>query len=219
MEALKQPQEERDTQWLQLAHDLKSPLTALAVATARSKNLPPDERELIQQAVGRIQQIVVDVLNPRPSGYPVAWKPEMLRGLLNEKQLEFPNVRFRLEITVCGPAKTRMPAVLMNRVLSNLINNAAEANGRTGEVRIGVRFGQFFRIEIEDHGPGIPAEIRDQLGHFGVSSKACGGIRRGIGLHSAIQFVKQMNGELSVENRLMNGGTLVRLNFLQTPTK
>ncbi len=214
MEALRQNPE---VQMLQIAHDLKSPLTALEIIAARLKTLPPDERQLIIQAVDRIQEIMVGVLSPTPAGSAPSlqkmWGLDNLRGLIDEKQFEFPQIRFQVEITADGAFTSKIPAAQMNRVVSNLMNNACEANGGSGVVCIRVRTGEEFAIEIEDEGQGVPAEIREHLGQLGVSGKDSTGARRGIGLYSAFQFVNELGGRLQLEDRLNERGTRVRLDL------
>lgn len=214
MEALRQTPE---VQMLQIAHDLKSPLTALEIIAARLKTLPPDERQLIIQAVGRIQEIVVSVLRPTPAGsapsFIQTWGLDNLRNLVAEKQFEFPRVRFQVEIIANGVFTSQVSAAQMNRALSNLINNACEANGESGVVRIRVRTGDGLAIEIEDEGQGIPAEVREHLGRLGVSGKDSPDRRRGIGLFSAFQFVSELGGQLHLEDRETTRGTRVRLDL------
>lgn len=217
MEALRQDPE---IKMLQVAHDLRSPLTALEIIAARLKTLPPDERQLIIQAVGRIQEIVVGVLSSTPVGsvpaLKKAWELGDLRALVEEKKIEYPEVQFQIEISAEGPFQSEVPRTQMNRVLSNLINNACEANCEKGVVRVSVRAGEKFCVEIEDQGLGIPCEIRSQLGGLGVSGKESPGLRRGIGLYSAFQFVHEVGGQLELTDRLERAGTCVRLDL--TPT-
>ncbi len=224
MEARKFEQEnERDLQWLQIAHDLKSPLTALEIIAARLQTLPPEERRLLSQAVGRIQEIVVHVLRPDPRGsvpaFQESWAPEDLQPLLQEKQLEFPNVRFRLEIAANGPVCQKIPRDRMTRVLSNLLNNAAEANHGTGVVFVRVQADKGYAIEIEDQGQGIPAEIRAHLGQPGVSGKPSASTRRGFGLFSAFQFIEQMGGQMAIRDCSPESGTVVRLDLSNATEK
>lgn len=215
-------QSENSLRWLQAAHDLKSPLTALELITARLQTLPFEERSLIAQSIGRIQAIVSEILSnpsqpltgvPCPSHQSAAWDLEQIYALLNEKRLEFPNVRFSLEIVNRGRPNTFVPAGAMTRVLSNLLNNAAEANDGSGAVFVRVSANESgYTISIEDQGPGIPEYVRAQIGALGISSKAAAdGVIRGLGLHSAIQFANSLGGRLTVADREHAEGTRVCL--------
>jgi signal transduction histidine kinase len=212
MEALK-----ADIQMLQVAHDLKSPLTALEIIAARVKSLPQDERQLILQSIGRIQEIVREVLRPGQdeSGFP-DWGIGDLRALMDEKRLQFPNIQLQVEIIAQGPNPLTVPAASLNRALSNLINNACEANGEKGEVIIRVFMGHGLRFEIEDQGPGVPQEFRGRLGQLGLSGKSSTKARRGIGLYSAFQLANTLGGHLHIEPRIGRTGTHVCLDLTGT---
>lgn len=214
MEALQlnsQPSHEA-LRWLQMAHDLKSPLTVLRLMTGRMSGANHEERELIEDAIHRVLEIVAEVLEPQVRESSV-WEPDLLRTLIRQKEIEFPNIRFCLDIAVREPAQSRLPALVLNRILSNLLNNACEANGGQGEIRIRVGTAPAgYQIEIEDEGPGIPADIREVLGTLGISGKADGKLRRGIGLFSALQALRRFEGSLAIDDQMADKGTVVRLN-------
>jgi signal transduction histidine kinase len=52
----------------------------------------------------------------------------------------------------------------LNQVWTNLIDNAVDALGGKGEIRIRTRRdGEWLAVEIEDNGPGIPADLQPRL--------------------------------------------------------
>lgn len=171
----------------------------------------PEERELIEDAVHRILEIVADVLEPQ--GLNAApWEPDLLKNQLRQKEIEFPNVKFSLDLAMREPVRSRVPARVLTRILSNLLNNACEANGGQGEIRIRVQTAPGgYQIEIQDQGPGIPAEIRDMLGNLGVSGKCDENFRRGIGLFSVLQAIRKFDGHMAIDSENEAGGTVVRL--------
>jgi light-regulated signal transduction histidine kinase (bacteriophytochrome) len=86
----------------------------------------------------------------------------------------------------------------MERVLFNLIANALEAMPDGGKIRIAAHeTADGLQIEVEDNGPGIPAEIRARLFEPFVTAGKKEGM--GLGLALARQAVVDHGGDLWTE--------------------
>ncbi|MBS1152279.1 MAG: atoS [Myxococcaceae bacterium] len=87
----------------------------------------------------------------------------------------------------------------LTQVLVNLIKNAEEAmtaTGKGGAVTLTVRCpGDEAVIEVEDEGPGVPADLRARLFEPYVSTKASG---TGLGLAIAARIIQEHNGRLEL---------------------
>ncbi len=87
----------------------------------------------------------------------------------------------------------RVPAYAaeLNHVWSNLVANAADALSGSGTLAVRTALaGDSLRVEIEDDGPGLPAEVADHVFEPFVSTKGTGaGV--GLGLHVAWRIVEQ----------------------------
>ena len=84
----------------------------------------------------------------------------------------------------------------MNRVLHNLIGNAATAIGRDGEIMIRTtRSGDALRIAVCDTGPGIPPAIRDTLFEPFVTGSRGG---TGLGLAIVKNIIERQDGRIRV---------------------
>jgi len=116
--------------------------------------------------------------------------------------------RFAVEIAPgledAGPVLDA-PALL--RALVNLVQNAALAIQRRPAARAAVRVraeGGDVLIEVEDEGPGVPAEVLDHLFEPGVTTRE----RRdghGYGLYSARQTLEQLGGALTLYSEPRHG--------------
>lgn len=100
------------------------------------------------------------------------------------------------------------------QILMNLVQNALHAVDEAGQefaqVRLrGLDEGSTFCIEIEDNGPGIPAEIRDRLFEPFVTTRAPGE-GTGLGLYVSQRIAQDIGGQLWLDDRA-EGGTLARL--------
>jgi signal transduction histidine kinase len=82
-------------------------------------------------------------------------------------------------------------------VLKNLIQNAAEATPRDGEIRVRGVVGADGALEflVEDEGSGLPESVRDRLFEPCVSTKPGGS---GIGLALSHRIARQAGGRLEL---------------------
>ena len=95
-------------------------------------------------------------------------------------------------------AKVRVDASRLQQVLSNFLSNAAKFSPVGGTVEISVRGERdVVRVEVQDHGPGIPAEFRKRI--FQKFSQADSSDTRqkggtGLGLAISKELIERMNG-------------------------
>ncbi len=93
-----------------------------------------------------------------------------------------------------GPVTVHGDAVLMEWALEVLVKNAIDAlAGRGGVIRLSAvrRAGGGARLVVEDDGPGIPRELRQQIFDAGFSTKQSGW---GVGLSLARRIVEESHG-------------------------
>ena len=123
---------------------------------------------------------------------------DMLRNLEELLQSDFRErgIHFVLQSTP-DSIETNGDANQLSQVFLNLLKNAMQALEGQTEGRIILRLQQADRllIEIEDNGPGIPEEIREQIFIPFFTTKAEGS---GIGLSLCKQIIRQHDGHLSI---------------------
>ncbi len=89
----------------------------------------------------------------------------------------------------------------LNQVWTNLIDNAVDAMGGKGELRIRTsRVGDSIQIEVIDSGPGIPPEVKIHLFEPFFTTKGVGE-GMGLGLDTVNRIVRQHRGQVRVESR------------------
>lgn len=92
----------------------------------------------------------------------------------------------------------------LTQVLVNLVRNALQATAQWRSVSIeATRKNGTVIIAVEDEGPGIPRELRENLFKPFVSSKGEGGM--GMGLYMAKLIVDSHQGEIAVVDRPQGG--------------
>jgi len=119
----------------------------------------------------------------------------------------------RLEI---APAPSR-PTVLayarvIERTLLNLALNSRDASRGTGVLRVGIDDAdpEVVVLQVDDDGPGIPANIQANLFHAGVSTHADSA--RGLGLASVSQALRRIGASIEVAPPALGGASFrVRL--------
>ncbi len=88
----------------------------------------------------------------------------------------------------------------LNQVWTALIENALDALGNDGRLRVACRLeADMLLVEIWDTGPGIPPELQERIFEPFFTTKAPGkGL--GLGLDNAMRIVRKHSGHLSVKS-------------------
>ena len=97
----------------------------------------------------------------------------------------------------------------LNQVWTALIENALDALGNRGLLRLGCRLeGEMLLVEIWDTGPGIPPELQDRIFEPFFTTKPPG-LGLGLGLDNAMRIVRKHRGHISVRSE--PGSTCFRI--------
>jgi two-component system nitrogen regulation sensor histidine kinase NtrY len=190
-----------------MAHELKNSLTPIRLTVEEiAARRPVAESAFLEQAV-RIVSDEVETLERRVRAFsefaaepPVHPSAIDITQLLDERvrflRAAHPDVAYRTTAAAGVPAAWA-DADQVKGILTNLLENAAEAAGAGGTVlaRTGVRDGNVL-VEVHDSGPGLSPEARAMLFEPSISFK-----QHGMGLGLAI----------SRKNALMAGGDLTAI--------
>ena len=99
----------------------------------------------------------------------------------------------------------------LNQVWTNLIDNAVDAMGGKGELRVRTfREDDCVVVEIGDNGPGIPAETKAHIFEPFFTTKAVGE-GTGLGLDTVQRIVKKHRGNIQVISKAGDTRFQVRL--------
>jgi signal transduction histidine kinase len=196
-----------------ITHEMKSPLAAIKLhaQTLQQGGLSADDVHrsvgFVLQQVGRMETLVDNVLESsrlmarrkRPALEPLRladWVQPFLdemRGVLDARGLTL-LADVRTNATVMAS-----PDVLQ-RILTNLLENAARFSMRGGEIRCRVvDTADTVRIEVEDDGIGIPrAELKKVFDRFYQIGRELSGRRGGTGLGLSIVWglVRELRGQV-----------------------
>lgn len=214
----------------QVAHDIRSPLAAIATVEKDLREIPEERRVILRSAINRIRDIASDLLEKnKPSKRANAEKdvlaPQLLSALveqlLSEKRLQYRTrhniaIHFHLNRESYGLFAAVHPKEL-KRVISNLVNNAIESISDSGNVDLYLKpTGGFVDISITDNGCGIPADLIPRLGFKGETHGKSEG--QGLGLSHARTWVSLWGGDLLIDSNVGEGTKVtIRLPISPTP--
>lgn len=165
-----------------------------------------------------INQLVTNLLDMarlRSGGIELneAWQPieEVIGAALQQVRSHWKDREVTLDIPA-GLPPLRFDAVLVERVLWNLLENAIKYSPTDTPVELVVRrVGEWLDVMVCDWGPGLPAEGGEELfGMFrrGQAESSIPGV--GLGLAIARGIAEAHGGQVLAENRL-GGGACFRL--------
>jgi signal transduction histidine kinase len=208
-----------------VSHELRTPLTQILLygETLELGRLASDDER--RQAVGvivqearRLAHLVENVLQySRAERRGTLVRPERraLAPLIREIVERFAPlagtaaVRLRAELDDAVAASVDADA--LHQILLNLLDNAVRHGGEAGPitVRLGLREGRA-RLEVEDHGPGVPAEMRERIWEPFVRLDRHPAVPgSGIGLAVVRDLVRAHGGECAVEQGQSGGARFV----------
>jgi signal transduction histidine kinase len=205
-----------------VAHEIRNPLTAIKFRLfSLRKSLPAADHDnedaaVIASEISRLERIVKDFLQfARPSEPALVTVPaqriaeevcSLLKGQLEKSAIE-------LKLESVEPAWVRADTQQINQVLINLIQNAADSIGNSGEITLRVRNAAgpvrkggppSVLLEVADDGRGISPEVQQRLFDPFFSTKDGG---TGLGLPIAARIVEKHGGQLHYHTERNRGTT------------
>jgi signal transduction histidine kinase len=198
-----------------VAHEMRNPLTPMRLAVAQMTRAGAGEHreaiEVLASETDRLEQLAREFTEfgrlPEGPAAPVDFT-ELLAELARTSLPTTMKARVHLD-----PAT---PVLLghydpLRRAFSNILRNAAEACEEQGELEITAApdDGGGVRIEIRDHGPGVPADQADRIFDPYYTGRAGG---TGLGLALVKQTIEMHGGTVSLSHTPGGGATFqVRL--------
>lgn len=164
----------RDELAQMLVHDMRSPLTGIlgyAQLLGFSEGLTGHDRGYLKTITGLCSMLremvssILDVSRLESDQLVLAPAPTNLLKLV-KGELEVVKFLQTVPAVVNGPEEfvVNCDEELIRRVLANFISNAQKYNPDSEALEVSViPKGETVRIEIRDHGPGVPESLRDKI--------------------------------------------------------
>lgn len=215
-----------------LAHDIRSPLLAMEMGIHVLLNkIPDNELYILKSGIQNVRDIANNLLEryrnntSKISLLPIEDNGNIIRPIqlstiiefaIFQKNYEWSMIPSELLLDIKPETKNvRVMAASneINRILSNLLNNAYDAiqHKKKGVIQIILEnIDNKLNLIVKDNGIGIPTEkLSDVL--QGTSLKPNG---TGLGLSAANQYMQKLGGQLKI-NSILNEGTTITLIFSQ----
>ena len=191
-----------------LAHSLKTPLSVLRNALAE----PSPPPSLLEDQIQRMQDVVANQLNRATLAGPVARGSRVeveatLQRLVAALRTAYPQIDISTALQT--DAYWRGDSSDLLEIFGNVLDNACKFSG--GSVAVSAETVELervmIRVVVEDDGPGIDADNRDEVLRRGqrADSRAPG---HGIGLSVAAELVDVYQGELLIGERETGGARI-----------
>ena len=194
-----------------VAHEMRNPLTPIRLAVAQlARSSAGSQREAIDVLVAesdRLEQLAREFteFGRLPEG-PAA-QVDLAELLADLARTSIPPT-MRVSLAL-DPA---LPTLLghydpLRRAFGNIIRNAVEASEGQGQIDLSARPEDgVVRIEIGDHGPGVPPDLAARLFDPYVTGKSGG---TGLGLALAKQTIEMHQGTIAFQATPGGGATFV----------
>ena len=212
----------KDTFLRAVSHDVRNPLAAVvgsaSILQQRFDDLSADQSKALIDAIVRsgrqITRLIEELLDvERIRGR--AFEPEAvtatdLSSLVTGVANEWSATRDRpVTFGDVDRVIARVDPVLMQRIIENLLDNAAKYSPRDGHIWVQVVRGAGGAIlAVDDEGPGVPREMRSAIFELFERGKDSGSVPgMGLGLHLVARFSEMLGGRAWVEPRPEGGSS------------
>jgi protein-histidine pros-kinase len=194
--------DERDQFVAAVSHDLRTPLTRLALRVESLKDAADRQRFAKDVAeMDTMIRVTLDYLRGAADAEP--WVPMDMASLVESLAHDQQDCGHDVQALTLPPVPpVRAQPTALRRCISNLLDNAVRYGG-SARVHL-APVGPMLRVLVHDDGPGIPeAELGRVLQPFyrveGSRNRHTGGV--GLGLAAAHDIARQHGGSLQLRNR------------------
>jgi signal transduction histidine kinase len=206
-----------------LAHDLRSPLTAIRAKLEMSltSGASVQDFESIVSAIEEIDRITdflnksLDVAEANADALRLERVTldvdEVLQVMMDLYEPCMAERGLRIRFNSGGTTRISADAALIHRTIANLFDNELKHLPAASTVTISVRSRETMAVLLlEDDGPGFPAEIAEHLFERSVRGPSSRG--HGMGLAFVEAVVRAHNGSIEASNRV-EGGARITITF------
>ena len=202
-----------------VAHEIKNPLTPIRVTVEelarRAASNPTDAARMIPEAARLVSEEVM-VLNRIVDAFSRFAKlpepqlaPTDLSAVAGDVAGVYAASQTRVKLSTPGTVMVKADSLLLKEALTNIVKNAVEAAGPTGNVSVSVaQERDCGRIDVTDSGPGFPAAFFEGGPRPYFTTKSDG---TGLGLVVSQRITTDMGGKVDWTN--IKQGARVSLSF------
>ena len=209
--------DELDAFAARVAHDVRSPLSAILVSLHLLRRTPEEGKEAIldraRRSADRLNAVVTDLYafasaGARPDPNASCAVAPVVDGVVEDARLAASMAGVALRVEVPDSCEVACAPGVLGTLLSNLLSNAIKHAGRDGgQLAIRIRPGAVIRFEVEDDGPGIPVEDQERMFQPYVRGRGVGAAGLGLGLATVKRLAESHGGSFGVRSSPGAGST------------
>lgn len=220
-----------------VSHDIRTPLTSIVGSTSAVLDNPglslPEQRELLEdvrneaQWLIRVVENLLSITRMGDSQAHITKEPEAAEEVIGEAARKFRRRFPNILTTVTVPSNlllVPMDPILIEQVLSNLLENAAIHGKTTSQIQLAIEEDNgFARFSVTDNGQGIPPKLLPSLfsGMIHHHDNASGDGKRnmGLGLSVCHAIVHAHGGTMDAKNLDLGAEFSFRLPLYKEETR
>ncbi len=195
----------------QVAHDIRNPLGAVRNAAYYLKRKVPANQakwgeylQLIEEEVdvcAEIIQNLLEITRVKEPSYAQVDLQELVTDSIN--RLSLPSaVQFNYTADQ-QPTMVVADPIQLRQVIDNLLKNALDAVQDQGSIAVSAKNdGEYWNIDVQNNGPGIPESERDAIFELFHTTKAKG---TGLGLPICRQLLERHGGDVELVESTTSG--------------
>lgn len=200
-----------------VAHDIRSPLSAINLVAERATFPDPEYREIFDSAVKRIDETATKILtryrtktgseNEKTERIDLV---EIVNDIVKEKRVLSSNIAIEV-VTNTEDGNALGLRLDLERIISNILDNSVFALKNIINPRIFIALEEYqsmIRINITDNGAGIPEQVLKVVGNERITTKADTNQGNGIGLLHAKRVIERLNGKFEITSQEHVGTTI-----------
>ena len=197
-----------------VAHDLRSPLSALKILLSKEREVHQKYQMLINHSVAQIEATVEQLSKRNNESFKLNSDNiyNSLFMLKNLKEIEFKNSKeSTMTFQVCEQIRgldTKIDSFEICNIISNLVNNAFRAINEGGLIDVcAEREGDCLKVTVSDNGCGISQKILRKLGKQRIDNSSSQG--EGIGIYNAARTLEEAGGKIIVVTKRHQGTSVI----------
>jgi signal transduction histidine kinase len=213
-----------------LAHDLRSPLTAIRakLEISLTTDARAQETESLVSAIEEVDRLTeilnksLDVAEARADALRLERTTvdldRLLRVMVELYEPCMSDNGLRIEVRSLGPVEVSADTALLHRMMVNLFDNELKHLSAPCTVTVSLSFAdRFALLVVQDDGPGFACEVTDNLFKPGVKGMQSGG--KGLGLAFVEAVVTAHGGEVTALNGREGGAQIsIKLPLASEPS-
>lgn len=221
--AAKLAQNERELAWRemarQVAHEIKNPLTPMKLSLQFLQKAIKEKNADVPQISERVATNLVSQIDHLAK---IAFEFSQFANIGQVKAIEFDLHEVLHDLVLLYQTQDNLsvswepieiPVIIkadktqMNRLFTNLLQNASESAGGNYSVHVSITEslrGDKILLEVADNGPGIPAEVQARIFMPNFTTKSSG---TGLGLAICKAIVEKAGGNIWFKTKYLPNGT------------